>query len=62
MVKKSSIVLGMLNVNGWNEIKKHDVMQAMDAKNVVIFSRLFNFKGILQETCLITFVRKTNKS
>ena len=38
LVKKSSIVLGMLNVNGWNEIKKHDVMQAMDAKNVDVFS------------------------
>ena len=38
LVKRSSIVLGMLNVNGWNEVKKHDIMQAMDAKSVDVFS------------------------
>ena len=36
--KRSSIVLGLLNINGWNDVKKIDIVQAMEAKNVDIFS------------------------
>ena len=36
--KRSSIVLGLLNINGWNDVKKNDIVQAMEAKNVDIFS------------------------